>query len=77
MHMEIPGLGIELDLSRICKLHHSSQQRWIFNPLREARDRIHILTETSQWSGIESTSSQRRQVPNLLSHSGNSDNTVF
>ena len=26
------------DLSRICDLRHSSQQRWILNPLIEARD---------------------------------------
>ena len=32
----------------ICKLHHSSWQYWMLNPLREARDRTHILTDTSQ-----------------------------
>ena len=51
-HMEVPRLGVELklqlttyttatetrDLSRICDLHHSSRQHWIFNPLSEARD---------------------------------------
>ena len=26
------------DLSRFCDLHHSSRQRWILNPLSEARD---------------------------------------
>ena len=26
------------DPTRICNLHLSSQQRWIFNPLTEARD---------------------------------------
>ena len=26
------------DPSRICDLHHSSQQCWILNPLSEARD---------------------------------------
>ena len=50
--MEVPRLGVELelqllayatatampDLSRICDLHHSLQQRWILNPLSEARD---------------------------------------
>ena len=50
--MEFPRLGVELepqllpyttatavwDLSHICDLHHSSQQRQILNPLREARD---------------------------------------
>ena len=52
-HMEVPRLGVELellrlaysratatwDLSRICNLHHSSWQRRIFNPLSKARDR--------------------------------------
>ena len=51
-HMEVPRLGVELDLqllayataiatqnlSHICDLCHSSQQHWILNPLREARD---------------------------------------
>ena len=52
-HMEVPRLGVELELqlpayttatatwdpSRICDLHHSPQQYWIFNPLSETRDR--------------------------------------
>ena len=60
--MEIPRLGVELELalpayptatatldpSHVCSLHHSSQQRWILSPLREARDQIHILMDTSQ-----------------------------
>ena len=60
--MQIPKLEVELelqlpayttakatpDLRRICNLHHSSQQRQIFNPLRQARDRIHVLMDTSQ-----------------------------
>ena len=51
-HMEIPGLGVELelqlqayatdtamsDLSHIFDLHHSSWQRRVPNPLSEARD---------------------------------------
>ena len=51
-HMEVPRLEAELelqlpayttatatqDLSRICDLHHISQQRWILNLLSEARD---------------------------------------
>jgi len=55
-HVEVPGLGIKselqlqaytiatetLDLRCICDLHHSLQ---ILNPLSEARDRTHILTE--------------------------------
>ena len=50
--MEVPRLGVKLelqllayatvmatpDLSHICKLHHSSGQRWILNPVSEARD---------------------------------------
>ena len=51
-HMEIPMLGVKSELellayttatatqdpSLICNLYHSSQQRWILNPLSEARD---------------------------------------
>jgi len=51
--MEVPRLGVESelwlpahatatarpDLSHIYDLHHSSQQRWILNPLSKARDR--------------------------------------
>ena len=33
------------DPNRICNLHHSSQQHWILNPLSEARDGTHILTD--------------------------------
>ena len=61
-HMEVPRLGVQLelqlpayaratatrDLSHICDLHHRSQQRWILNPLREARDQICNLMDTSQ-----------------------------
>ena len=31
------------DLSRVCDLHHSSQQGWILNPLSKARDHTHNL----------------------------------
>ena len=48
-HLEVSLLGVLLELQRptyatatampdpslICDLHHSSQQRWIFNPLTE------------------------------------------
>ena len=34
------------DLSCICDLHHSLGQRWILDPLSEARDQTHILTVT-------------------------------
>ena len=51
--MEVPRLGVQSELlppasttatatpgpSRVCDLHHSSWQRWILNPLSEARDR--------------------------------------
>ena len=72
-HMEVPRLGVELELqlpaytsgtamqdpSRVCDLHHSSQQHQILNPLSEARDRTLILMVPSQ-------------ILNLLSHNGNS-----
>ena len=62
MHMEVPRLGVELelqllvyttataiaDLNHICDLHRSSQQCWILNPLSEARDRTHIVTDPSR-----------------------------
>ena len=68
--MEFPRLGVESelqllayatatatpDLSHICKLHWSSLQYWILNPLREARDQIRIrwilvgfITAEAQW----------------------------
>ena len=61
-HMEVPILGVQLEVeppayttapetpdpSRVCDLYHSSQQRWIFNPLTEDRDQTGILMDTSQ-----------------------------
>ena len=61
-HREVPRLGVEVelqllayttptarqDLSHICNPRHSSRQRWIHNPLRGARDRTHVLMDTSQ-----------------------------
>ena len=60
VHMEIPRLGVELELqlpayttpttpnlSHIFDLHHSSQQCCIFNPW-EARDLTCVLIDTSQ-----------------------------
>ena len=61
-HMEIPSLEVKLelrlpayttatamwDLSHVRDLHHSSRQCRIPNPLSEARDRTHILMDTSQ-----------------------------
>jgi len=60
-HTEVPRLGVESELqlpaytmatvtwdpSHICDLHHSSQQRQILNPLSKARNRTHILIDTS------------------------------
>ena len=37
-----------LDLSCVCNLHHSSQQRRMLNSLIEARDWTHVLMDTSQ-----------------------------
>ena len=59
-HMEVPRLGVKSessacttatetpDSSHISDLHHNSQQRWIPDPLSEARDWTHILMDTSQ-----------------------------
>ena len=53
-HMEVPRLGAYTtatatpDLSRVCDLHHSSQQHWLLNPLSEARDRTRNLMVPSQ-----------------------------
>ena len=61
-HMEVPRPGVKserqllayttaiatADLSLICNLHHSSGQRWIADPLSEARDQTRILMDTSQ-----------------------------
>ena len=71
-HMEVPRLAVKSelqlltygtaterpDLSCICDLHHSSHQHWILNPLSKARDRTHLLMNTSR-------------VHNLLSHNRN------
>ena len=59
-HTEVPRLRVKLELqlpahttaiatwdqSRICNLHCSSRQHQFLNPLIEARDRTHILTDT-------------------------------
>ena len=61
-HMEVPRLGFKSELqlpayttatitqdpSHNCDLHHSSQQCHIPFPLSEARDRTHILMDTSR-----------------------------
>ena len=70
--MEIPGLGVKLelqlpacatttamrDLTFVCNPRHSLWQHLILNPLSEARDQTLILMATS-W------------VLNPLSHNGN------
>ena len=75
-HMEVPRLGVKLELqlpptataapdpSCICNLHYSSWQCRILNPLSEARDQTCILRVTS-W------------VCNLLSYNGNSHLICF
>ena len=76
--MEVPRLRVKLelqlptyatasatpDLSHICNLCRSLQQRQILNPLSKARDWTHILMDTGQ-------------VPNPLSHNGNSKHTFI
>ena len=60
--MEVPRLGVEAelqllaaatatvmqDLSRVCDLHHSTRQRWILNPVSEARDQTRHLMVPSR-----------------------------
>ena len=72
--MEVPRLGVESELqllvyttaiatpgqSLLCDLW----QHWILNPLSEARDRTHILMDTSE-------------ILTLLSHNGNSYKCLF
>ena len=71
--MEVSRVGVELELQleayviatempdprHVWDLHHRLWQCQILNPLREDRDGIHILIDTSQ-------------VPNPLSHNENS-----
>ena len=59
--MEFPKLGVETelqlsayliargtqDLSRVCNLHHNSQQHQILNPLGKSRDQTDILLDPS------------------------------
>ena len=40
--------AVAAGLCSVCDLYNSSWQRWILNPLSEARDRIFILMDTSQ-----------------------------
>ena len=49
------------DPSHVCELHHSSWQRWILNPLSEARDWTHSLMDTS-WTHFPCTTG----IPTML-----------
>ena len=53
-HIEVPRLEVDYtaatamrDLSHVCNLHHSSQEHRILNTLRGAKDRTHILMDSS------------------------------
>ena len=60
--MEVPMLGVESelqlpayttatatwDLSRVCDLHHSSEQHQILNPLSKAKDQTRIFMDPTQ-----------------------------
>ena len=48
------------------RLHHSSQQCWILNPLNKARDRIHSLMVPS-WIWFHCTMTGTLETPYLLS----------
>jgi len=49
-------------------LHHSSQQRWIPDPLNEARDQTCILRDTSQIHSHCTTTGTPRALPFSVSH---------
>ena len=57
----VPSPGIESELQ--VRPTPQPQQHQILNPLSEARDQTHILTDTMCW------------ILNLLSHKGNSECT--
>ena len=78
-HMEVPrpGVASELqlpayttatatrDLCRVCDLDHSSQQRWILNPLSKARNRTHVLMDAS-WVHQPLIHDGNSKIPALL-----------
>ena len=98
-HIEIPRLGAESELqllayttaiaiqnpSRICDLHHSSQQHQNLNPLSKARDRTHVLMVTSwvhyHWATMGTPC--KHFLSHIISHhlakawEGNSDSSLF
>ena len=45
------------DPSHVCDLHHSSQQRWILNPMSEVKDQTCVLMDTAepQWELLKLT----------------------
>ena len=46
--LQLPAYAIATAMrnpNHICKLHHGLQQRWILNPLSEARDQTCILKD--------------------------------
>ena len=63
-HMEVSRLRVKLELQllayttatatqdprHICDLHHCLRQRWLLRPLNRARDRTHVLMDTSWYS---------------------------
>ena len=77
--MEVPRLRVESelqlpayttaiaawDLSLVCDLHASSGQRWMLNPLREARDRTHVLMDASRVRYCCTTMGIPIQIPNI------------
>ena len=71
-HMEVPRLGVKLELQLSAYTvaiatwdpSQGSWQHWILNLTSEARDRTHILMDTSQ-------------VRNPLSHNGNSTDSSY
>ena len=83
-HMEVPRLGVESelqlpayttatatqDLSRVCDLYYSSQQRQILNPLSQARDQTPSLMVPS-WICFPcaSTGTPMPQISNLAAWS--------
>ena len=51
LELQLPAYAtatVTQDTSHVCDLHRSSQQCWILNPLREARDWTCILMDTSR-----------------------------
>ena len=87
--MEVPRLGVELRTtvglhhstatpgpSYIFDLHHSSGQRWILNPLSEARDRTCSLIDTSQILSLLSHNGKHEEGRYGLARGGVSENEV-